>query len=96
MLTIDIPVVNARKSAEDELAHFILDRLKDRNEVCVKYYHSGCARGSWKDGEWQGDETIHKADYSVIATVAEAFKNQGYIVNDTMYGNNLSELRISK
>ena len=46
MLTTEIPEVNSRKSAEDELAQFILDKLKTQNEVCIEYYHAGCAEGS--------------------------------------------------
>ena len=45
MLTTEIPEVNSRKSAEDELAQFILDKLKTQNEVCIEYYHAGCAKG---------------------------------------------------
>lgn len=36
MLTTEIPEVNSRKSAEDELAQFILDKLKTQNEVCIE------------------------------------------------------------
>lgn len=96
MLTIDIPETNARKSAEDELAQFILDKLKDSKDVCIEYYHSGCEQGSWKDGKWHGDKTLHKADCKIIWSVARAFRNQGYIVNDTMVGYNVSRLIIIK
>ena len=51
MLTTEIPEVNARKSAEDELAQFILNKLKGNDTACIEYYHGGCAQGSWKDGE---------------------------------------------
>lgn len=47
MLTTKIPKVNARKSAEDELAQFILDKLKDNDEVHVSYYDLGVHQGSW-------------------------------------------------
>ena len=96
MLTIDIPKVNTRKSAEDELAQFILDKLKNQDEVLIEYYHAGCAKGSWKDGRWHGDETLHKADSSVIYSVQNAFKSKGYIVNDSIRGMNVSVLKISK
>lgn len=96
MLTTEIPEVNARKSAEDELAQFILDKLQDHDTVCIEYYHGGCAQGSWKDGEWHGDETLHKADCPAIWSVARAFKSKGYIVNDTLKGGNVSVLKISK
>lgn len=96
MLTTEIPEVNTRKSAEDELAQFILDKLKTQNEVRIEYYHSGCAQGSWKDGTWHGDETLHKADSSAIYNVEKAFKSKGYIVNDSVKGMNVSVLKISK
>lgn len=96
MLTTEIPEVNSRKSAEDELAQFILDKLKTQNEVCIEYYHAGCAKGNWKDGTWHGDETLHKADSSAIYNVENAFKNKGYIVNDSIRGMNVSVLKISK
>lgn len=95
MLTIDIPRVNARKSAEDELAQFILDKLKTQNEVCIEYYHAGCAKGNWKDGTWHGDETLHKADVSAIYDVINALKNKGYLVSDSIRGMNVSVLKIS-
>ena len=96
MLTTEIPEVNTRKSAEDELAQFILDKLKTQNEVRIEYYHSGCAQGNWKDGEWHGDETLHQADSSAIYNVEKAFKNKGYIVNDHVRGMNVSIIKISK
>lgn len=96
MLTIDIPETNARQSAEDELAQFILDKLKTNNTVCIEYYHSGCAQGSWKDGEWHGDETLHNADCPAIWSVARVFKSKGYVVNDVLKGGNISVLKISK
>lgn len=96
MLTIEIPQVNARKSAEDELAQFILDKLKIQNEVCIEYYHGGCAIGKWKDGTWHGDETLHNADTSAIYNVEKAFESKGYIVNDSIRGMNVRILKISK
>lgn len=96
MLTIDIPKVNARKSAEDELTQFILDKLKIQNEVCIGYYYAGCAQGSWKDGTWHGDETLHNSDCSIIRAVGKAFQDKGYIVNDRMGGGNMCVLKILK
>lgn len=96
MLTINIPETTARQSAEDELALFILDKLKDNDIVCIKYYHSGCAQGSWKDGEWHGDETLHKSDCKAIWNVSREFARKGYIVNDTIKSGNVSVLKISK
>lgn len=96
MLTIDIPEANARMSAEDELAQFVLDRLQNSNEACIEYYHAGRAQGSWKDGEWHGDETLHKSDCHAIWKVANVFRKKGYIVNDIFKGGNVSVLKISK
>lgn len=96
MLTTNIPKVNARKSAEDELVQFILDKLKDNNTVCIEYYHAGCEQGCWKDGEWHGDEILHKSDCKAIWDVSKVFAKQGYIVNDTFKGGNVSVLKISK
>lgn len=96
MLTIDIPETIARQSAEDELALFIIDKLRNRDTVCIEYYHSGCAQGNWKDGEWHGDETLHKSDCKIIWNVSREFARKGYIVNDTIRGANVSVLKISK
>lgn len=96
MLTTNIPEVNARKSAEDELAQFILDKLKDSDTVCIEYYHGGCAQGSWKDGAWHGDEILHKSDCKAIWSVSREFIRKGYIVNDTLKSGNVSVLKISK
>ena len=96
MLTIDIPTVNAQHSAEDELAQFILDKLKEHDTIRIEYYHAGCKKGSWKDGEWHGDKTLHKSDCHTIWNVSKVFAKKGYIVNDTFCGGNVSELKISK
>lgn len=96
MVTIDIPEVNTRMSAEDELAQFILDKLQDHDTVCIEYYHGGCAQGSWKDGEWHGDKTLHKSDCRAIWSVSREFTRKGYIVNDTIKSGNVSVLKISK
>jgi len=96
MLTIDIPETTARQSTEDELAQFILNKLQDNDTACITYYHAGCERGSWKDGEWHGDDTLHKCDCRTIWSVARVFRSKGYIVNDTLKGYNESVLKISK
>lgn len=96
MLTTEIPEVNARKSAEDELAQFILNKLKGNDTACIEYYHGGCAQGSWKDGEWHGDDTLHKSDRPAIWSVSREFARKGYIVNDTIKSGNVSVLKISK
>ena len=96
MLTTEIPEVNARKSAEDELAQFILDKMKTQNEVCIEYYHAGCAKGSWKDGTWHGDETLHKADSSAIYNFQTALNKNGFILHDSIRGMNVSVFKISK
>lgn len=74
----------------------LLPALFNDKDICIDYYHAGCAKGSWKDGAWHGDETLHKADSSAIYNVENAFKNKGYIVNDSIRGMNVSVLKISK
>lgn len=96
MLTIEIPEVNARMSAEDELAQFILSELQNNNEAIIEYYHDGCAIGNWHDGKWRGDKTQHQSDCHVIREVAAMFRKKGYIVNDALQGGNISVLKISK
>lgn len=84
MLTTKIPKVNARKSAEDELAQFILDKLKDNDEVHVSYYDLGVHQGSWWYGEFNDTKILHKADIPAIRNVLKAFRGKGYIVNDNI------------
>lgn len=92
MLTIEIPEVNAQKSAEDELAGAILRALeKDGKCARVEYYHRGGRTGSWSCGGTGGHSSVE-----IIYAVARAFKDRGYIVNDKTYSGNFSDLFISR
>lgn len=96
MLTTNIPEVNARKSAEDELAQFILDKLKDNDEVRISYYDLGVYKGSWWHGESHSTKTLHKADIPAICKVLKAFRCKGYIINDVSVDIAICTFTISK
>lgn len=89
MITIDIPEVSAKKSAEDELVSYILDQLKESNCARFEYYHGGCAQGSWG-----GDN--HVASVEIIREVLREFRRKGYVVNDRYGSGNVSTVRIFK
>lgn len=92
MLTIEIPEVNTRKNAEDELARAILRALeKDGKCARVEYYHRGTGTGNWSCGGINGHSSVE-----IIYSVARAFKDRGYVVNDKTYSGNFSDLFISK
>ena len=97
ILTIKIPKVNARKSAEDELAQFILDKLKDNDEVHISYYDLGVHTGSWWYGEFNDTKILHKANIPAIRNVLKTFSSKGYIVNDNICTDiGISTFEISK
>lgn len=77
MLTIDIPEVNARKSAEDEIAEAILAELeRDGKYAYLDYYYCGGAQGNWYCRAKKGHASVE-----IIRSVAQEFNRRGYIVN---------------
>ncbi len=92
MLTIEIPEVNATKSAEDRLAQFILDGLKSSKygRMSFDYYHNGCAIGQCCD------TSVGHTSLDVIDSVLRAFRKAGYLVDIHYYSNNLTTATIRK
>lgn len=86
MLTINIPDSDVQKSAEDELAQYILDNLKKSGKCQFIYYYSGTNRYPVNVGDWcEGSEEfcdmkIHVSSTDAIHNVLSAFKKHGYIV----------------
>ena len=44
---IEIPKSNAREQQENELASWVLEKLKTRNEVQILQRTEGCCAGNW-------------------------------------------------
>lgn len=86
MLTIDIPESNVRQSAEDKLAKYILDKLKEKGECQFLFYYSGINRYPVNAGDWcEGSKEtpgmkIHVSSIDAVNNVLTAFKKKGYIV----------------
>lgn len=80
MLTIDIPVSNARVSEEDAFAKYILDGIMKDGKKSFLWY--GCGTGfSWEDG-YSDDPCSTKTICSgkSIRSVIEKFEAKGYAV----------------
>lgn len=86
MLTTDIPESNAKKSAEDILAQYILCNLKESCKCQFLPYYSGSNHYPVDAGDWcEGSEEhrgmkVHKASTDIVYDVLRAFKKKGYIV----------------
>lgn len=78
MLTIQIPESTARVSAEDELAKYILDWLKEHKTMYLHYFHHGPKLGNWEKCE--GREQCY-AGVDAIENVIRAFRNKGHVVS---------------
>lgn len=99
MLTTTIPQSQARKSAEDQLAEFILSSLQQKAEVCFSYFHSGCAVGKWVAEiycVYTKNAVFHAASLQAIQTVLSEFQRSGYLVNEHVTAATWTNVRISK
>lgn len=98
MLTINIPQSTSQKSAEDQLAEYILTSLRDRKEAHFSYFHSGCATGKWV-AETHTVYSNHcgfiDASLQIISSVLSTFENAGYLVNKNVTGATWTNVRIS-
>ncbi len=83
MLTIQIPESTARISAEDELAKYILNWLKEHESMYLYYFHRGAEVGKWEKCE--GKNRRCYAGVDAIKNVIRAFRNKGYIVDNVEY-----------
>lgn len=104
MITIDIPECAARKSAEDELVEYILNRLSTNGVAYFKYYtsdqnHSTTTVGDWKEiindwNEYKGE--THKSSLDAVKSVIQAFKQKGYLVKNMFTFAHFNQVTISK
>lgn len=104
MITIDIPECAARKSAEDELVEYILNRLSTNGVAHFKYYtsdqnHSATTVGDWKEiindwDEYKGK--THKSSLDAVKSVIQAFKQKGYLVKNMFTFAHFNQVTISK
>lgn len=104
MITIDIPECTARKSAEDELAEYVLQQLAKNGVAYFKYYtsdqnHSTITVGDWKEvisdwNEYKGE--THKSSLDAVKSVIQAFKQKGYLVKNMFTFAHFNQVTISK
>lgn len=104
MITIEIPECTARKSAEDELVEYILNRLAANGEARFQYYtsdqnHSTVKIGDWKEIEDRWDSykgEVHTSSLDAVKSVIKAFKKKGYLVKDMFTYAHFNQVTISK
>lgn len=78
---IEIPKSNAIEEQENELAHWVLDNLKDREEVQILQRTEGCCAGNWL-GNLPNESKWHVSSFEVVNNVVRAFRRQGYAVTE--------------
>jgi hypothetical protein len=98
MLTIEIPKTNAKESAEDKLAKYILDGLNSSPDHFFRfeYYYSGCSMGEYGNLSYYKSEKEGKATVPVIKKVLAAFTDKGYLVNDYCSNSNIAFVKIQR
>ena len=78
---IEIPKSNAREKQENELAQWVLDNLKDRDEVQILQRTEGCCAGNWT-GNMPNENKWHVSSFEAVNNVVRAFRQQGYSVTE--------------
>lgn len=78
---IEIPKSNAKEEQENELAQWVLDNLKDREEVQILQRTEGCCAGNWI-GNLPNESKWHVSSFEVVNNVVRAFRQQGYAVTE--------------
>ena len=98
MLTIEIPKTNAKVSAEDKLAKYILDGLNSSSDNCFRfeYFYTGFGMGEYRILSQDKSETTGKATVPIIKEVLEAFTEKGYLVNDYCSNSNIAFVEIQR
>lgn len=77
---IEIPKSNAIESQENELASWVLENLKTRNEVQILQRTAGCCSGNWI-GSLPNNDIWHTSSFEAVNNVVLAFRRQGYDVS---------------
>lgn len=77
---IEIPKSNASEQQENELASWVLDKLKTRNEVQILQRTDGCCAGNWVGS--LPNEEWHASSFEAVDNVVRAFRRQGYAVTE--------------
>ena len=78
---IEIPKSNALEQQENELASWVLEKLKTRNEVQILQRTEGCCAGNWT-GNMSNDDKWHASSFEAVDNVVWAFRRQGYVVTE--------------
>lgn len=77
---IEIPKSNAVEQQENELAAWIIEKLKDRKEVQILQRTEGCCAGNWVGS--LPNEKWHVSSFEAVYNVVRAFRRQGYAVTE--------------
>lgn len=78
---IEIPKSNAIEQQENELASWVLENLKTRNEVQILQRTYGCCAGNWT-GNMPNEDNWHISSFEAVDNVIWAFRIQGYAVTE--------------
>lgn len=78
---IEIPKSNALEQQKNELASWILEKLKIRDEVQILQRTEGCCAGNWT-GNMPNEDKWHASSFEAVNNVVSAFRRQGYAVTE--------------
>lgn len=71
---IEIPKTNAREQQENELASWVLEKLKTRNAVQILQRTNGCCAGNWVGS--LPNEEWHTSSFEAVENVVRAFRQK--------------------
>lgn len=77
---IEIPKSNALEQQENELASWVIEKLKIRDEVQILQRTEGCCAGNWT-GNMPNEDKWHASSFEAVNNVVSAFRRQGYAVS---------------
>lgn len=98
MLTIEIPRTNAKESAEDKLAKYILNGLEKSKDDSFRfdYYYSGFATGDYGVLSYYKSDIHGKATLEIIKKILSIFTEKGYLVNEHYSSGNIAFVKIQR
>lgn len=77
---MEIPKSNASQRAEDELIQWVLNNLKERNNVQILLRTDGCEAGKWCGNS--PHDGWHKSTFECVENVCQEFRKKGYLVQE--------------
>ena len=78
---IEIPKSNALEQQENELASWVIEKLKIRDEVQILQRTEGCCAGNWTEN-MPNEDKWHVSSFEAVDNVVQAFRRQGYAVTE--------------